>query len=331
MNIAFVISETFSLDEFNGIRIQAETWAQALEAKGHKVVKINPWQRYLWNQFDIIHIIGPCEFILKFAADAYKLNSSIVFSPIIDTIQSKWKYKLASYWGIKNLRLSSYNHDVRMALKFIKQIYVRSKYEAEYVHYCYSQPYSKIEVVPLSYRLTPLNTMPSKQNFCLSVSILTQKRKNVMRLMQAAIKYNFNLVLAGSVEHDKFAPFKILIESTDNITYLGKVSDERLKTLYAEAKVFALPSINEGVGMVALDAAVYGCNIVITEKGGPKEYYGGMAYTVNPYDIDDIGGKIIHALCDKEMQPILMQYVQREFSLDTCIDKLICGYKKLHI
>lgn len=45
----------------------------------------------------------------------------------------------------------------------------------------------------------------------------------------------------------------------------------------------------EGVGIVAVDAAIYGCEIVITNIGGPKEYYDNMAYTVNPYNIDDIG------------------------------------------
>lgn len=330
MKIAFVISETFSVSEFNGIRIQGDTWADSLIRKGHEVVRINPWERHKWEDFDVIHIIGPCEFILKFVTSMVKKNENIVFSPIIDTVQSKYKYKLVSYWGSKKLRLSCYNHDVRLALDSIKQIYVRSKYEAEYVHYCYSQPYSKIEIVPLSYRINPCKIMPTKQDFCLHVSFLTSKRKNVLRLMKAAIKYQFNLVLAGSIEsEEKFKPMRDIIDAHENITYLGRVTDEELIELYSKAKVFALPSINEGVGMVALEASVYGCNIVITEIGGPKEYYDGKAYTVNPYDVDDIGNKVKLALSDNTLQPSLMQYMQTKYSLETCTEKLIAGYYKL--
>lgn len=330
MVIAFVISETFSIYSFNGIRIQAETWAEALMKKGHKVIKVNPWDKHNWEEYDIIHIVGPCEFLLQFTSSLVSKNKNIVFSPIIDTIQPKWKYKLVSYWGCSKLRLSCYNHDVRLAMKNIKQIYVRSQYEADYVHICYSVPLSKIEIVPLSYRISPCLHYPQKENFCLHVSILTSERKNVLRLIKAAIKYKFKLILAGSIDsEEKFRPIDQLIKKHNNISYLGKVPEEQLIELYSRAKVFALPSINEGVGMVALEAAVYGCNIVITEIGGPKEYYNNKAYIVNPFDIDDIGKKIELALADDNQQPSLMEYIQNEYSLDTCTKKLITSYNKI--
>ena len=50
-----------------------------------------------------------------------------------------------------------------------------------------------------------------------------------MRLVQAAIKYHFKLVLAGSVNSDAdFSPIKSLIDTHDNISYLGRVPDAEL-------------------------------------------------------------------------------------------------------
>jgi glycosyltransferase involved in cell wall biosynthesis len=104
------------------------------------------------------------------------------------------------------------------------------------------------------------------------------------------------------------------------------VDDDTLIQLYKKAKVFALPSINEGVGMVALDAALYGCEIVVTKLGGPSEYYNDLAFKVDPYSIDEIGQAIKKAMYDSNFQPKLQEYVQKEYSLSNCMDKLINTY-----
>ena len=120
-----------------------------------------------------------------------------------------------------------------------------------------------------------------------------------------------------------------MVRRAPNISYLGRVSDEKLISLYQEAKVFALPSINEGVGLVAVEAAACGCDIVVTELGGPKEYYHDMAYVVNPFSVDDIGKNIMRALESVEYQPKLRDIIIKQYSLDTCIQQLVDSYKSL--
>ena len=51
------------------------------------------------------------------------------------------------------------------------------------------------------------------------------------------------------------------------IIYYGKISEDLIK-LYARSKVLCLPSLFEGVGLVALEAACYGAKIAITQIGG---------------------------------------------------------------
>ena len=101
------------------------------------------------------------------------------------------------------------------------------------------------------------------------------------------------------------------------------MSDSELEAWYKRAKVFALPSTNEGVGMVALEAAGYGCEIVLTNLGAPKEYFDGMARLVNPYSIDDIGYAMRTSLAEGFSQPKLLRFVATHYSLESCSNLLI--------
>lgn len=329
MYIAYIINVSLSVSPFNGIRIQAETWADELDRQGHMVVRVNPWDRPDWEKFDVVHIIGADRAIDGFVASLSSKCKKICFSPIIDTIESTFKYKLASYMGCKKLRLYSVNYSIRQASKYIDRWFVRSHYELTYVNQSYGIPLDKISIISLSPRIPEIKEYPQKENFCFHVSSLADGRKNVLRLVKAAIKYKFQLVLAGTINSDKaFSPIKSLIDRHGNITYLGRVSDEDLYSLYKRAKVFALPSINEGVGMVAVEAASYGCDIVVTNIGGPKEYYGDKAYIINPYNIDDIGQAVVAALKGKKYQPQLMKEITEKFSLSHCVAQMVKEYRK---
>ena len=86
--------------------------------------------------------------------------------------------------------------------------------------------------------------------------------------------------------------------------------------------MFALPSIVEGVGLSALEAATWGCDIVITNIGGPKEYYNNLALIVDPYSIDELGKGVRYFIDGKTYQPKLTEYIVKEFS-DTHISAQI--------
>lgn len=323
MKIAYIISISRCLSPYNGIRMQAETWAKELKQQGHEVILVNPWERHEWEDYDAIHIFGYCDMF----ASLSRVNTNIFFSPIIDSLQPLWKYRLATFWGNEKLRLMSYNYKVRKAKPYIRKWCARTQYEAAYISRGYDVKEENILIVPLSSRFPALKEYPTKKKYCLHVSSISQDRKNVERLIDAAIKYKFRLILAGNTEASfENSSMKKKINSNNNIEYIGRVTDEKLKELYTEAKVFALPSINEGVGLVALEAATRGCDIVITNIGGPKEYYDDMAFCVNPYDIDDIGKAVLNALEAKDKQPLLMKYVAEQYSLEYCVARLASCY-----
>ena len=332
--IGFLINTGLCANPYNGIRMQAEMWADELLRQGIEVIKINPWDKIDWQSFDAVHLIGADIGIYGLLNSLHPRCKKIVFSPIIDTIESVRKYQMASHWGCKKMRLYSVNYSIRESKTFISRWFVRSRYEWQYVEQSYGVPKEQISLIPLSFRMPVCHSYPSKESFVLHVSVLTAGRKNVIRLMKAAIKYNFKLVLAGGMnsQESTYSQIKELLHNK-NITYLGRIDDAQLIDLYSRAKVFALPSIDEGVGMVAVEAASYGCDIVVTCKGGPKEYYlddkgNYMAYVVNPYSVDDIGKAVLKALSENSFQPQLQRRIQERYNLASCVSKLLEEYDK---
>ena len=185
-------------------------------------------------------------------------------------------------------------------------------------------PREKIKIVPLSVRTPIADTIPSKEQFVLHMSRLAAPNKNVKRLVEAAIKYQFPLNLGGILNGEQEKKWLYnLIHIHSNIEYIGLLSEEDLVKWYSRAKVFALPSLVEGVGMVALEAAAQGAEIVLTNDGAPKDYYNGRAFLVNPKSVDEIGSACIEALNHGNKHPDLLQYIKDNNTLEACTKVLV--------
>ena len=332
MNIAYIMYPgACYMSAGDGTKLQADIWIKELERKGHHVQRINPWGHYDWREFDIIHVFGLGLWNYDLIHWGSCLNHNFVFSPIIDSNTPMWKYRLATHFGSKRLRLFTQNYALRQLVPDVKLFLARTEYEADYLRSGYGIDDKKIAIVPLSYRNDHYDSRVTKEPFCLFAGTMTQPRKNVPNLILAAKKYGFRLVLVGNKGNaESEAKLLSLIGDATNIEIKGFVSDEELISLYNRAKVFALPSINEGVGLVALEAAIHGCNIVITKLGGPKEYYKeGTAQIVNPYSVDEIGIGIMSALEDNRSQPKLREYLISNYNVSKCTDLLIQSYQKV--
>ncbi|MGJ8761395.1 MAG: glycosyltransferase [Polaribacter sp.] len=300
----FLVQIAIVSGDSNGVKGQARGWAEGLKSRGHIVEELDVWDNYDWKTFDIIHIFGTGIWLHNFVKVLSKKNNNIVVSPIIDSIQTPFKYKISTFFGLEKLRLSSPTYALKKSLPYIKAVFVRSDYESLFFSESMNLSSAKIFKVPLSFDegiCKVYNQKVEKENFCLHISSIYQERKNVIRLIKAAKKYRFNLVLAGAKgTTEQFLPILKEIGDAKNIKVLGFITEEEMIDLYKKAKVFALPSISEGVGIVALNAAYYGCEVVITNIGGPNEYFKPFAELVSPYSVDEIGAAVNKLLIKKE-------------------------------
>ena len=300
-------------------------WRDGLVALGHQVDLVNIWDDYDWDSYDWLIMMGYGGNFRDSSRAFSKLVKRLAIAPIIDPDCGYTKYKFyTKYWGNqKHLGLSSRFHDLYLNKDFYKLWLVRSDFEKSYVTKCLDIDESLRDLVPLQYRVPSCDTMPLKENFCFHASRLAASNKNVPRLVEAAKKYGFNLVLAGLLASEEEKQWlHNMIDGHDNIKYVGQLTDEELVSYYRKCKVFALPSITEGVGMVALEAAANGAEIVLTNDGGPKYYLKDHAEIINPYSVDDIGRAVMKLMERNVYQPALLDYMKNNFSAEACSKQL---------
>lgn len=332
MKIAYLLpSFTIISGSSGGIKMQAMQWRDAMRNAGHEVIEASEWGDYDWKNIDIVHFFY---FGFSYVTIYQNLKQryphlKFICSPIVDSYMPVWVYKLLSYIKIPPLKIWCELATLRKYKDLFDCFLVRSEYEKKYLVKGFSINPSIIRMVPLAGRLAPKEISTDKDSFCLHVSRNDDAGKNVSRLVDAAIRYNFKLVLAGKCS-DSFKQH--LLEKNgakEHIEILGRVSDEKLKELYTKARVFALPSIKEGVGLVALEAASYGCDVVITNIGGPKEYFLPNAIAVDPYSVDDIGKAVKKFLDGDTFQPALQKMIAEKYSEEKVTEKLLNIYTKI--
>lgn len=113
--------------------------------------------------------------------------------------------------------------------------------------------------------------------YILCVGRLGDPRKNINLLLLAYSRLPLNLrnkvrlVLAGSSSpNQKFFALAEKLDVLKRVQFIDHPSREQLIKLYQGAAVFALPSHEEGLGIVLLEAMSCGIPVISTESGGPN-------------------------------------------------------------
>ncbi|HEV2483999.1 MAG TPA: glycosyltransferase family 4 protein [Terracidiphilus sp.] len=108
-------------------------------------------------------------------------------------------------------------------------------------------------------------------------------RKNQLRLVKALKGVDMPLVLVGQPTPNAQRYFrKIKREAGANVHFVGQVNHEEVRHYYRVAKVHVLASWMETTGLSSLEAGLAGCNLVITDRGDTREYFGDMAFYCDP-------------------------------------------------
>lgn len=143
-----------------------------------------------------------------------------------------------------------------------------------------------------------------------------EKRKNTLRLLQAFVllrahRPDAQLVIAGGaslLDHAQYGrDFAALAQASDlpigpgaPIVRTGALPDEYIPALYRLADVVAMPSLNEGFGLVTLEALASGVPIVVSRIAPFTEYLrDGDCHWADPLKSASIAGALQAALASR--------------------------------
>ncbi len=159
---------------------------------------------------------------------------------------------------------------------------------------------SRSEVVPNAVDPTLFNpdisaAAPEFNDCILSVGRI-ERRKCQLQLVRALKGTNLRLVLVGKPGPNQIAYFEQIKREMDgSVTIVDHVDQSNLRQYYAACKVHALVSWMETTGLSSLEAAAMGANIVITDKGDTRDYFGDLAYYCSPDSTDSIREALLRA------------------------------------
>jgi len=107
--------------------------------------------------------------------------------------------------------------------------------------------------------------------------------KNQLSLIRALNNTDYKLVLIGasSLNQARYAE-QCRKEAGANVTFIEHLPQEELVSYYQLASVHVLPSWFETTGLSSIEATVMHCNIVITDKGDTRDYFGNDAVYCDP-------------------------------------------------
>ena len=157
--------------------------------------------------------------------------------------------------------------------------------------------YRFLKTIPLYVRagsLTgPLEPIPGvNPPFFLTVAAL-ETRKNYQTAFEAFRQFGFagrgfSYIICGAKGE---GAEKIIATAgqTPGVKVLGYVSDAQLRWLYQQASAFVLPSLLEGFGMPALEAALAGLIPIVSQASALAEAVDGLGLEVNPHSASDVG------------------------------------------
>ena len=164
------------------------------------------------------------------------------------------------------------------------------------------------------------------------IDILIKAFKKVLQ------KHNdITLILAGS---DEKGYLKVIQEYVKNnkleskIQYLGHIND--MEKFYKSLNLFVLPSVvKESFGLVLCEAIYCGLPVITTDSGAQHEIIKNddLGYVIKAGDVGALAEKIEYVYYNKNGEnrniDILKKYIEDNFSISICVDKILNVYKNI--
>ncbi len=325
LRILYIVSINCGLPgEAGGVLRLFRTYAKAAESVGHDVRLFSLWAETDWTSVDLVHM-APCDGSMLGVANALcEKGIRFVVSPILDKTFPAIALRAVAcgdrlFGGYYRSHLGAAQEICRLS----NGVCVMSADEGRRVKRGLGVSDKPIHIVRtaiaddvLSCRISTENVVQGIGESVLFVGDLANERKNVIGLMKACQYAQLPLILVGSLGDSLHGRrVRAALKSFSLVRYCGRISDRAaILSAMAQCRVFALPSMTEGIGLAALEAGAVGAKVVVTKHGGGLDYFGTMAWYVDPSSVQSIAAGLKKAWNAPKVPP-LREHIEKELTL----------------
>lgn len=168
----------------------------------------------------------------------------------------------------------------------------------------------------------------------LFVGRFNDSRKNTPLLLHAFSKVkdevpDATLHLIGDKPDSQIRSTVERLNIENSVIFTKYVANEKLPEYYRTADVFVIPSHQEGLAIVGLEAMACGTPIVATRCGGPEEYVkeGENGYLVPTDDPSMLAGRLSTILSQRELRQTMgeraREIVEQSYSREKISDRIV--------
>jgi glycosyltransferase involved in cell wall biosynthesis len=150
--------------------------------------------------------------------------------------------------------------------------------------------------------------------FVYAAGISPHKRIDTLVDAFAAMPSGVRLVVAGDLDENRFIPVGEELRARvarfglgDRILLPGFVSDDCLAALYTSAVAAVVPSVAEGFGLPAVEAAVCGAAVILSDLPPHRESLGDAARYFPSGDVAALRAELERVLDDEELRRSLAE------------------------
>lgn len=264
---------------------------QKIKLNNIKIKQIGRLKGHLWEQIELpLYVKGNFLFNFCNCAPIIKKNQVItIHDAAVCAVPEAYSFLFRIWYKIMFYVLGHR----------LNKIFTVSNFSKKELHKYFSIDLNKIDItyngIDHILKIKPDEKIFSKfniekNNYVLAVSSLNPSKNFKLILETAKEMPDTNFVIAGGTNSSVFKSKGFPV--TENVKFIGYVSDEELVTLYKYASCFVYPSLYEGFGIPPLEAMMLNCPVIVSDIKIFREIYRDNVIFCDTKDIKSLKEKI---------------------------------------
>ncbi|MGM0409902.1 MAG: glycosyltransferase family 4 protein [Bacillota bacterium] len=276
------------------------------------------------KEYDLIHVFNILRVhsCLKQCKYFHKKNSTIILTPIYwDLLEylSNYSPERIKYW----LNEEKKRQEILNLIDYLapnaegEYLIMKNNFNFSLPHTCIYNGVEKDFLFKNNF---------SEKKYILVVGRI-HPRKNQLNMIRAVKGLALPVLIIGKVNDKNYFRRCKKESKGENITFIEEMPRLELKKYYKKCRVHMMVSWYDTPGLVNLEAALAGANLLITNRGTTKDYFKDLVYYSSPLAINDIRKKL--KIAYNEQNNNLQKYVFENFNWEKIAIKLKNLYKNL--